>query len=90
MSHKAKKDKTPLKNWTDVKKEIDGAGARRKEGSKPRASTATSGARPKPGFEKGHANPESGARPRDGKTNLPLESRRKDNLPEAVDIRKKF
>ena len=52
-------------------------------------SKASGGARPKAGFEKGHAKPEAGTRPRDGKTNLPLESRRKDSLPQAVDIRKK-
>jgi hypothetical protein len=38
------------------------SGARRKEGRKPRASTATSGAKPKTGFEVGHAAPSMGAR----------------------------
>ena len=64
-------------------------GASRKEGSKPRASTATSGARPvNKGIPGQHASPESGTRQVKGKSNLPLESRRKDSLPQAVDIRK--
>ncbi len=45
-------------------------------------SAATMGARPKPGFEKGHAKPSAGARPRPGKSNLPDESKRKNNLPQ--------
>ena len=64
--------------------------ANRKAGSKSRASTATSGARPvNKGIPGQHASPESRTRQVKGKSNLPLESLRKDSLPKAVDIRKK-
>jgi hypothetical protein len=53
---------------------------------KGKTSNATMGARPKPGFEKGHAKPSSGTNQVKGKTNLPLESRRKDKLPKPESI----
>ena len=50
---------------------------------KGKPSNASAGASRKKGFdEKGRSSPQSGTRPRPGKSNLPLESRRKDNLPQ--------
>jgi hypothetical protein len=64
MSHKTKKDKTPFNKWTDVEKEVDGAGARRVSDAKKRERYPDAGARSKKGFEDGHAKPEMGARKR--------------------------
>jgi len=54
---------------------------------KGKPSNASAGPRPKKGFEKGHAQPSAGtSNSINGKTNLPDESKRKNNLPKSESI----